>query len=389
MAPQLPLRVMFFITGLSTGGAETMLLKLLSALPRSEFLPVVVSLLDRGTIGPRIEALGVPVYSLELRRPWRAPRGLLSLRALCRQTDPDLLVGWMYHGNLLATLVQATMARRAAVVWSIRQSLYGLTLERRLTALLIRAGGWLSRRPAAVIYNSTRAAAQHRIAGYRSRRDIVIPNGFDCEAYRPRAEERVRLRERIGAGPDSHVVGLIARVHPMKGHGLFLEAAAHLVASGLDVHFICAGRGADTGNAELTAAIGKLGLKDRVHLLGEERDVARLMAGLDLLCSASTSGEGFPNVIGEAMACGVPCAVTDVGDSASVVGETGAVVPPGNAVALAQACGRLLRESGDAKTRRSAAARNRTMEQYSLSRSAGRYAELFHEITGIPARSRA
>lgn len=378
-----PRRLMIFITGLSTGGAESMLLKLLSVLPRSEFAPVVVSLLDRGTVGPRIEELGVPVHPLDLRRPWRLPSGLLRLRRICRQTDPDLLIGWMYHGNLLATLVQATMARRAGLIWSVRQSLYALALERQMTALVIRAGAWLSRRPAVVIYNSALALAQHRAHGYRSNRDVVIPNGFDCDLFRPRPEARARLRERIGVGPDTLVIGLIARVHPMKGHRVFLQAAGRVVASELNAHFICAGRGAESGNPDLREPIGELGLGGRVHLLGEEADVAGLMAGLDLLCSASISGEGFPNVVGEAMASGVPCVVTDVGDSASVVGDTGVVVPPGNAAALAEACTRLLRESTEMRARRCAAARAKTVEQFALSTSAQRYAELFREVTSI------
>jgi glycosyltransferase involved in cell wall biosynthesis len=158
--------------------------------------------------------------------------------------------------------------------------------------------------------------------------------------------------------------------------------AARLVACGSEAHFICAGAGVQDDNPALAAAIAEQGLAGRVHLLGEVRDTAGLLAALDLLAATSSRGEGFSNVLGEAMACGVPCVVTEVGEAAMIVGDTGMVVPPGDADALAAGCARLLAESAAERARRSAGARQRILTEFSLERVAGRYAEVFRGLIG-------
>jgi glycosyltransferase involved in cell wall biosynthesis len=166
----------------------------------------------------------------------------------------------------------------------------------------------------------------------------------------------------------------------MKDHATFLEAAAHLVASGSAAHFICAGSGVDSRNTALMDTIGRKGLGERVHLIGEEPEPAGLLAGMDLLCSSSAWGEGFPNVVGEAMACGVPCVVTDVGDSARLVDTTGRVVPPRDPVRLAEGVSALLCEGADARAARGLLARGRIVQTYSLSAIAARYAEFMRDV---------
>jgi len=376
-----PRRVTFVVTGLTTGGAEMMLYKLVGALPADDFSPSVISLLDEGPVGKRIRELGIPVFALGLHGAWQLPRALTRLAMICREINPQVLVGWMYHGNLFATIAAATAAREAALVWSIRQSLYDLAAERPLTRVVIRAGARLSARPYAIIYNSNLAAQQHRSHGYRPLHEVLIPNGFDCDVFRPSPEARAALRARLHLPLATHLVGLVARYHPMKDHASFLEAA-RLLAAESEAHFVCAGAGVDNANPRLTAIIKEGGLTDRVHLLGEMPDVADLLAGLDVLCLSSSRGEGFPNVVGEAMACGVPCVVTDVGDSAMVVGDTGCVVPPGDPAALARACAGLLDEPAAAKTARSRAARDRVVNHFSLQAVAMQYAQLLNDAAG-------
>ncbi len=382
-ASEAPRRLVFVTTGLETGGAEMMLLKLVSALPALGFTCTVVSLRDHGTIGPRIAEQGVQVDALELQQPWRLPATLRRVGALLRRLQPELLVGWMYHGNLAASLA-ALGFPEARVVWSIRQTLYDLAHERPLTRLVIRAGGRLAARPEVIIYNSIVSARQHRAEGYAARRDMVIPNGFDCDVFRPDPAAACRLRGLLGLAGGTPLIGLFARYHRMKDHSTFLRAAEHLVASGSAAHFICAGWGAEAGNPQLADEIGARGLAARMHLLGEVQDTAALLAGLDLLCSSSRSGEGFSNVLGEAMACGVPCAVTDVGDSAMIVGSTGVVVAPGDAAALARGCAALLAEPEAVRAERGAAARARIMTEFSLGRVAMQYAEVFRGILQRP-----
>jgi glycosyltransferase involved in cell wall biosynthesis len=285
----------------------------------------------------------------------------------------------MYHGNLAASLARARVPH-ARVVWSIRQTLYHMAHERPLTRMVIRAGARWSGRPEVIIYNSAVAMEQHRAHGYHPRRDTVIPNGFDCDQFRPRPEARDALRSRLRLATGTPLIGLVARYHPMKDHATFLRMAGRLVASGSEAHFICAGQGVDPGNPELAAGITAEALAGRVHLLGEEDDVSVLLAGLDLLCSSSRRGEGFSNVLGEAMACGVPCVVTDVGDGGMIVGATGLVVAPGDATALAEGCARLLAEPPTERARRAAAARARIVGEFSIGAVAARYAEVFRGV---------
>ena len=339
------MRVMHVITGLSTGGAETMLLKLLSAASGS-MEHVVVSLGDEGTIGPRIAALGVPVHCLRLKRNAPNPFRALSILPLARRIDPQLIQGWMYHGNLMASLAAPAVRKsdagqyphqKAPVLWNIRQTIYDLRRERWLTAKLIRLGARLSSGPAAIIYNSQTSASQHESLGYRAEKRVIIPNGFDCQLLRPDEAARKAVRAELGIADDTVLVGLVARYHPMKDHIGFLKAAAMVVRSHPQTRFVLAGAGVSSKQPELAEAIQQNKLGDRVILLGERSDIPRLNNAFDIGCSASAWGEGFSNSIGEAMACGVPCAVTDVGDSAYIVADSGFVAPPRAPEALASA----------------------------------------------------
>ena len=361
------------VTGLSTGGAEMMLLKLCSRLNRRRFAPTVISLTDKGTIGPRIEATGTPVYALGAHRGHLSLPGLFRLRKLVSNLCPDLIQGWMYHGNLAATLVAADRP----VVWGIRQSLYDLDKERVLTRCVIRIGAAISRCPRVILYNSHVGARHHEAFGFDASRTRVIPNGFETEVFRPNDDAVRSIRREVGLSDDAVLIGLIGRYHPMKDHATFLKAATLTREEFPNVNYVLAGHGVDAGKSELNAMIVKAGLGDCVFLLGERRDMPELNAALDIACSASAWGEGFANAIGEAMSCGVPCAVTDVGDSAEIVGDTGRVVPAGDASALASAWKSLImlrREDRQVLGRR---ARQRVIENFSLEAVVTQYEELY------------
>ena len=375
------MRVMHVITGLSTGGAETMLLKLLSASSRS-MEHVVVSLGDEGTIGPRIAALGVPVHCLRLQRNAPNPIHALSILRLARRIDPQLIQGWMYHGNLMASMAALALGKSAPVkkppvLWNIRQTVYDLRRERWLTARLILLGGRLSARPAAIIYNSQTSAGQHEELGYRVEKRVIIPNGFDCQALRPDEAARKEVRAELGVSDDIVLVGLVARYHPMKDHAGFLQAAGMLARSHRQARFVLAGTGVSSKQSELAEAVGQNGLQDRVILLGERSDIPRLNNAFDIACSASAWGEGFSNSIGEAMACGIPCAVTDVGDSAYIVGNSGLVAPPREPNALACAIAHLIDLGCAGRQQLRAKARKRIETDFSLPAIVRRYEELY------------
>jgi glycosyltransferase involved in cell wall biosynthesis len=387
------MRVMHVITGLSTGGAETMLLKLLSAASGS-MEHVVVSLGDEGTIGPRISALGVPVHCLGLRRNAPNPFRALSILPLARRIAPQLIQGWMYHGNLMGSLAAFALRKstlpesalrnmprqKPPVLWNIRQTVYDLGRERWLTAKLIRLGARLSSSTAAIIYNSQTSAGQHEELGYRAEKRVIIPNGFDCQVLRPDEAARKAVRAELGIADDTVLVGLIARYHPMKDHIGFIKAAALVVQSHPQTRFVLAGTGISSKQPELAEAIQQNKLGDRVILLGERSDIPRLNNAFDIGCSASAWGEGFSNSTGEAMACGVPCAVTDVGDSAYIVADSGFVAPPRAPEALASAIGRLVEIGRSGRQQLGAKARQRIETEFSLSSIVQNYETLYLTI---------
>ncbi len=378
----MPLKVLHVITGLNTGGAEMMLYKLLAAKERTHNA-AVVSLCDRGTLGEPIQALGVPVHTLEMRRGIPGLRPLIRLRRLIRQERPDLIQSWMYHANLATTLAAWRISRSVPVVWNIRYSLDDLSSDKRLTRWLIHFGGSFSGAPAMIVYNSRHSALQHERLGYAPGKTIVIPNGFDCERFKPNAAARRRIRQELGVPDDAWLIGHFARYHPMKDHTSFLQAAALLTQRAeCNLFFVMAGHGVDRSNPELARILDRLQLTDRCRLLGERQDMPALMSALDLSTSSSCTGEAFPNVVGEAMACGVPCVVTDVGDSARIVGDSGRMVPPSDPESITTAWLDLMNSGKPKVAALGKAARRRIQSNYSLALVAEQYEALYQRVIG-------
>lgn len=371
------MRAVFVASGLDVGGAEFALLRLLTALREIGVDGAVMSMRSRGAAGSAMQSASFPVASLDLPALAKSVTAAHRLISFLRDCRPAVVVGWMYHGNLAALFG----GRRASlpVVWGVRQSLGDGARDKWVTRWVIRAGAWLSPRAAAIVYNSAAARAQHEASGYAPARGIVIPNGFDTAQLRPDPGLRAAVRGELGLADDAPVVAQVARFHPVKDYPTFLRAAARLAERRPRAVFVLVGEGVDASNSELMSSIASFGLADRVRLLGRRDDVARLMAGIDVLCLTS-SAEGFPNVIGEAMSCGVPCVGTAVGDVAELIGDTGEVVPPGDAAAVAAAAGRLLELEPAARRALGERARQRIVERYSIGEVARRYADLLHAV---------
>jgi len=370
------------ITDLAVGGAEKMLRKCVTALRGEGWGGDVCALMPGGKIADALRRDGVSVATLGLRAgQLPRPSTLLRLRRWLRSSAPQVIQGWMYHGNLAATIGAASDGQDAPVVWNVRQTLYDLRNERRLTRAVIRASVLASRSTRAIVYNSRVSAKQHEALGFAAARTVVIPNGFELDKFAPDPDARAAVRRELGLQPDTRVVGLVTRFHPMKDHGGMLRAAAEVVGAFPDARFLLCGRGVEAGNAELTAAVNALDLKRHVVLLGERDDPARINAALDVALSTSAWGEGFPNSIGEAMACGVPCVVTDVGDSAWVVDDTGRSVPARDPEALARSIIELLQLPSDDLQRLGARARERIRGHFSLQAVTRNYADLYSQVT--------
>lgn len=375
------MKVIHLITCLNVGGAEIMLAKLLSKIDRSQVKPVVISLSDSGTVGHLIEKLGISVYAADMNRGRPTLKPICRVISMARNLKPDIIQGWMYHGNLAAQLCAALCSDSPPVIWNIRQSLYSLGWEKRMTAAIVRAGSYISRFPKHIVYNSETSAEQHEALGYRRNKRVIIPNGFDTEIFKPSTEAYKGIRKELNIPPDSMVIGLIARYHHKKDHPNFIIAAASVIKAYPSTHFILAGNRVDEKNRILMQDIYDFNLLKNVHLLGERSDIPRITAGLDISSSSSYS-EAFPNVIGEAMACGVPCVVTDVGDSAWLVGNTGRIVPARNPEALARAWTELVEMGVEQRRILGGRARQRVLDSFSLDTVVKRYERLYLDVLG-------
>ena len=356
-----------------------MLARLIARLDPCRIENTVISLTATGTVGHEIQQIGVPVFALGLRPGRVNTVALWRLVALLRRLRPDVVQTWLYHADL-AGIMAGALAHRPKIVWNIRCADLDPADHPWSLPLLLRTLAFVSRYPAGIICNSTAGRRAHEKLGYTPRRWEIIPNGFDTELFRPCLDARTDLRRELGLDPGTLVVGVLARFHPMKDHATFLRAAAIVVQSRADVHFVAAGRGV-ARNPSLDAMVSDLMLGDRVHLLPERNDAPRFLAALDVAASSS-SGEAFPNVVGEAMACGTLCVVTNVGDSAQVVGDAGVMVPPRDAAALAAGVLSLLALDPTSRDNLRVAARERIKSRFSLAGVAARYEQLYLDIAG-------
>lgn len=375
------MKIVFIITGLSTGGAEMMLHKLLQNMDRRRFEPTVISLIDKGEIGPRIEALGIPVHALGMRRGLPNPWMVLRLARMLRQLQPDVVHTWMYHADLLGGLA-ARLAGCRRVIWGIRHSNLSKPENKRSTLAVVKLCARLSGLvPVQVLSCSQRAKEVHAAVGYVDEKIHVIPNGFDLARFVPDVTARASLCAELGLPLDAPLVGVVARFDAQKNHLGFVQAAAQLQQQLPQVHFVLAGTGVDRSNVALQAAIAAHpGLQERMHLLGRRDDVPHLMAAFDVLASPS-HGEAFPNVLGEAMACGLPCVVTDAGDSAEIVGNTGHVVAVGDMAAMSQQLLEVLHLPAVERAALGKLARARVQALYEIGHVAGLY-QAFYERVG-------
>jgi glycosyltransferase involved in cell wall biosynthesis len=370
------IRVVHLITGLDLGGAELSLGNVVARFDKARFESKVVSLIEPGPAASLIRNHGIPLVSLGLERGKPGLRGFARMVALLRRDRPAILQTWMYHADLLG-LIAGRIAGTPRIVWNIRCSNMTASDQDGHLRLLLRLLAPLSSRPDAVVVNSNAGRRVHSELGYRPRRWVEIVNGVDTERYRPRPKERQVLRRALGIPEHAQVIGMVARLHAMKDHHTFLAAAAELAGRRPETFFVIAGKGCEPGSSELMQAITALGLEGRVRLLGARCDLEDVFPAFDLTALSSAFGEGFPNVLIESMACGVPCVATDVGDCARIIGHTGRVVPPRSPTALAAAWDEVLGADLEAC---GAAARARTVTFFDIDRARARYETLYSQL---------
>jgi glycosyltransferase involved in cell wall biosynthesis len=383
------IKLLHIITGLSTGGVEMKLFNLLSRMKRGAAAPaagdrfesVIISLMNTDTmIGHRIEELGIPIYSLGMKVGMLpTPITVWRLINLVRKIQPDLIHGWMYHG-ILATEVAKIFSTSKFTIWEIQTTIYSLQNEKKMSAIIIKICALLSKLPARIIFVSQTSKLQHEALGFYTKNNCLLPNGFDTSLFKPSIESKLDVRQELGLSEDTLLIGLFCRYHPMKDHANCLQAAALLLKDYPDIHFLLVGTEVDRDNQTLNQLIQELGISKQIHLLGERSDIPRLSAALDIASSSSAYGEAFPMVIGEAMSCGIPCVVTDVGDSARIVDNTGYVVPPRDPQALAQAWQKMIELGSEGRNSLGEAARKRIIENFGLDFVVSQYENLYESV---------
>jgi glycosyltransferase involved in cell wall biosynthesis len=369
--------ILHIMPDLTTGGAELTMKRLIECHLRDpRFEHRVISLCTLGTVGRALQTQGVPVEAFGLTSVLHLPTALLRLRERISAIDPDIVQTWMYHADLIGGIA-ARMAGMRNVIWGVRSTHIppGRGTSPMTTAVR-RACALLSRRlPTQIVYVAESSRRVHEGLGYDPCKGLVIPNGYRLpEAPTDQARRSARLH--FGLPEDDLIVGSAGRYNALKDYPTFIAAAARLAESRSNVRFLLAGPGLQPDNVELVTAIAARGLANRFDLLGEQQDLGEFFRAIDLFCLHSIS-EGFPNVVAEAMALAVPCAVTNVGDAALIVGETGLVVPAERPDRLAQALERLMAEGVEARRNRGLLARERIAARFSMDDTRARYEALY------------
>jgi len=337
------MKIFFLIRALTYGGAERQLTVLSKGLGERGHDVVIAIFYAGGPLEKELGHTNVKLLTLNKGGRWDVFGFLLRLIVAVRDERPDVVYGFLWDPNLF-TVVLKPLFPNIKIVWGIRSSARDLRKETWLERLSIKLNSWLSSVPDAIIANSQVGRDHYVAQGYPSEKMIVIPNGVDTERFRPNRETRRRIREEWGLTERHHIVGSVGRLSPKKDHPNFLKAAALLSQARDDVRFVCIGDGPAEYRHRLQALAEELGLKKFLIWNVAREDMPRVYNALDIIVSSSAS-EGLSNVIGEGMACGVPCVVTNVGDSAWAVGETGEVVPSKDPVALKNAVQRLLHQT--------------------------------------------
>jgi len=371
------MRVAHVITGLGVGGAERMLTRMVAVFGQ-RFDSHVVSLTTEGRLATDLRGHGATVHAVQMARGFGTHiGGFARLTRLVKRLNPAVVQTWMYHADLIGGSA-ARLAGVKAVAWNIRNG--ELESARGTTRSVIRLSAGLSRLiPKVIVCSSESARQAHERVGYAADRLHVIPNGFDTARFKPDSSARASVCEELDIPQDAPLIGLIARLDPLKNHALFFEAARRLHALRPSVHFLLAGTGVDSQNPLIRRWLTEAGVARVTRVVGERDDIPRLTAALDVATCCSLS-ESFPNTLGEAAACGVPCVTTDVGDAAAIVDGVGWVVPSGDAEALVGAWDAVLALSRQQRQRIGQASRARIVAQYEIGSVARRYADLYESL---------
>ena len=359
------MKILHVINGLWPGGAQVMLLRLCEELARHDVQNEVFSLTKNDTLKPQLEELGVVCHQGSIR----------ELRRVIKTVQPTAVQGWMYHSNLAITCGTLFSESSRNQFWSIHHSIDDISKEKMTTRIVIKILNLMSRLPRKTVYVSQISKDQHEKLGYNSENSVLIPNGYDLSLFKKNTSLGESFRKELGIPENQFLFGILGRFHPMKDHEAFLDAASLFSSKHNNCGFVIAGRG--TQNLQVTEWINEKGLSGKVHVLGDRRDVAAILNGIDILATSSRFGEAFPIIIGEAMSCETICCSTRVGDSEWLIGDAELISPPGDSESLANNWLRVAGLCVASRDELGRKLRSRIDEKFSLPSVAKKYLALY------------
>lgn len=368
--------VVFFVSGLGMGGAEMNLLKLCKSIDKSQFDLSIISLKERSDLSAEFDKNNIEVLYLDLAcNPLAYFFAIFKVLSFLKPKKNLVYQGWMYHGNVMAHIA-ALFRKPESLFLGIRQTLYNIKNEKFLTQLFIKLDAFLSSRADKTVYVAHSAVEQHLNVGYSPDNVLIIPNGFDVNYLKFSEESRKNVRTELGLTADNFVLGHVARYHKMKDHLMFFKSVVPLVEKNKNIHVVLVGKNV-TDDKEWASLIKNPEIRNNFHFLGIRKDVNALNSGFDVGVSSSSYGEGFSNSIAESMCCGLPCVVTDIGDSAWIVKETGKVVQARNVEEMQKALSFFVELDKPQFEQYRKMARQRIIDHFSIEQTSQTYMKLW------------
>ena len=358
-------KVLFLIRSLNVGGAERQIVITAKGLAEQGYDVTVLTFYSGGAYAEELLDTKVRLLSLHKKGRWDLFPFFFSLISVLRRESPNAVYSFLGVANIFSLLVRSFVPDMR-VIWGVRAS----NMDLRYFDWATRWSYWLECRLARfadLIIANSQAGLEYSVSqGFPRRKMVAVPNGIDTERFRPDKEAGQRIRETWGVGENERLIGLVGRIDPMKDHSNFLKAAALIRCQVENVRFVCVGKGEESYEKSMRSLATKMGLDDILIWAGEHSNMMGVYNALDIASSSSSYGEGFPNVVGEAMSCSVPCVVTDVGDSALLVGPTGYVVPPNDSKALSSVWSEMFLLDEMEFRAKAVASRERVISEFSI-----------------------
>jgi len=371
--------VLHIITDLDQGGAEMALLRVIQSNCKASNHHVVLSLVKEGVLRKQFESV-CDVYDLGLEYGQLSIKALFRLKSVCARIKPDIIQGWMYHGNVVASLA-SFLSGKKPVIHGVRQCLYADQEIGRLTRILIQLNSWLSRRASLTLYNSETAKAHHIQRGFDPSSCRIWYNGYDTKCFQKSLENRTNMRTSLGLSENHFLIGNLGRFHPMKDYPTLIESFRIIHERYSNTRLVLGGKGLDPQNPELNQITRKSGIpQDKFHLLGPVQETSSFYNSLDCFVLSSSS-EAFPNVVVEALLYEIPVVATDVGEVSSIIDRKNNIAPPAQPAQIAERILELIECSERERQELSAELKKSIESRFSIERCAEQLNEFFQEAS--------